>query len=57
MKTNEKQLTYEAPEMETIEMTMESAIAGISDCEAFACGGVDAEEVCITDCGGADEEL
>ena len=51
----EKQLIYEAPEMESIEVKMESAIAGPSTCEAFACGGVDSEEVC-PDCG-EDEEL
>ena len=53
----EKQFTYEAPDMKTVEIKMESAIAGPSSCEAFSCGGVDTEDVCLTDCGGVDEEL
>lgn len=46
MKINEQQMTYETPEAELVELKMEASIAGPSDCEAFACGGVDVEEVC-----------
>lgn len=49
MKKDEKQLAYEAPVMEAVELQTEVSIMS-------NCGGVDSEDVC-EDCGGSDEEL
>lgn len=43
MKTDKKQLMYESPEMEAIEVRMENNIA--STCDSFNCGAY-SEDVC-----------
>lgn len=49
-KQNEQILNYEAPEVEVMDFRLEKDFLEGSNCQVYsACGGVDSEEVCLTD--------
>lgn len=45
MEKNEKQVTYETPEAETVELKMDTSFVATGGCA----GGVHSEDSCITD--------